>query len=69
MTRKLISINMSNWSDEAYVIDGEIVMPGEYIITNHGNAVVATPVLKGEPNGYEPPAFPIDLIDLHQECP
>ena len=79
MTRKLVIINMSNWADESFSVgytEGgtkQNIQPGEYVVLNpydspnKSSDVLVEPIKIGEANGYEPPAFPKDVIDLVEE--
>ena len=80
MTRKLVVVNMSNWADEAYKVwlpgggpDGQtkVLRPGEYAILNttESEGLTIHPEIVGESNGYEPPEFPMKVVELTQERP
>ena len=73
MTRKLLIVNMSNWADEAFEVEGNdpttVLRPGEFAIFNpyDGKTVNVNSVKVGEANGYEPPRFPAKAIVDSQE--
>ena len=71
MTRKLLVVNMSNWGDEHYLISGgddkpREIAPGEWasLYVSDNQTITVGSIKVGEPNGYQPPAFPMDAIDF-----